>query len=1110
MGVQNHKSNHEPAETQSRNSERDFLVVGVGASAGGIQALKSFFSRVPKDSGMAYVVILHMSPQHESKLAEILQTASEIPVRQVTERIKIEPDHVYVIPPNRTLGMTDGHLALFEIKGPESRRSPIDIFFTTLAENNEERGVSVVLSGSGADGSLGVKRVKEYGGVAFTQNPEEAEYGDMPRNAMATGLVDYVLPVAQIPAKIISYKEHFGIVHLPLDEVPKDKEHALLEIFTQLRIRTGHDFSNYKRGTISRRIERRLGLREIKSLDEYARILRTDPQEAHLLMKDLLISVTSFFRDQQSMEKLAKIFLPRIVASVESDRPVRIWVAGCATGEEAYSLAMLLFEMTDHEQFPNFQIFATDLDQSAIDVAREGFYKEADVVEISPERLRRFFERQPGGYRIRREVREAILFAAHNVIKDPPFSHLDLVSCRNLLIYLNRKIQTRLLEIFHFALNASGTLFLGGAESIDGAGDLFTPIDKEHLIFASRPVPPRTLPVPEVSLRPHRAATFEKEKTPEESRAIERLQYVDLHERLLEQYGPPSVLVNAEHEIVHLSENAGRYLQIVGGNPSYNLLRIVHPELRLQLRTALYQAVQDRVNVEVRGLHLDLKEGPEVINLLVKPVMREQDPSRGFILVVFEEVSTKGKKNKAPASKPAARGVGVLEEQLVTLKSQLRATVEQYEVQQEELRASNEELQAMNEELRSSAEELETSKEELQSVNEELSTVNQELKIKIDELSEAVNNFTNLMNATNIGTIFVDRQLIVRQFTPSALETFNLIPTDIGRALTDITNKLKDVDLLGDMNSVLERLQTVEREVKSVEDRSYMLRMSPYRTSDDRIAGVVITLVDVSDLTRAREDLKRAGERLETGVAERTRELADANEALRAEMNEREQVEEARRELLGQLVSAQEDERRRFALDLHDQLGQGLTALRLKLDSMSKQVDTPLQLRSGLGDLETIARQLDSDVDFLAWQMRPVTLDDLGLAAALSNYVKEWSQHYRIAAQFRAGASLNERFDPHIENNLYRIAQEALNNCAKHAKCTRATVLLERREDEVVLIVEDDGFGFDQEIVQEGQWGLIGMRERAALMNGSLEIESDEGAGTTIFARVKAKVSGDA
>ncbi len=1087
-----------------------FLIVGLGASAGGIQALKDFFGQVKKESGMAYVVILHMSPEHESKLAEILQVTSSIPVTQVREREQIKPNHVYVIPPNQSLAITDGHLQLTAMIGMEERRSPVDLFFRTLAETNESRAVSVILSGTGANGSMGMKRIKEYGGIAFAQDPEEAEYTDMPRNAIATGMVDYVLPVAEIPAKIVSYKEHLGTVQLPEppEEVPKTDEQALLDIFTQLRVRTGHDFSNYKRGTILRRIERRLGLRELPGLAAYSNYLRQEPQEVHALMKDLLISVTNFFRDQESIDALFNKIILKIFDTKSVDDPIRVWVAGCATGEEAYSIAMLLSEyITSHGRPANLQVFATDLDQEAIQIAREGYYKEAEVADVSADRLRRFFNREAEGYRVRRELRESILFAVHNVIKDPPFSHLDLISCRNLLIYLNRTAQGRVLEVLHFALNPGGHLFLGASESIEGAADLFATVDKDHHIFRSRPVPPRAFPVPEITFRPPMAPLIDKEKSAEEMRAIERLSYVDLHQRLLEQYGPPSVVVNEEYDIVHLSERAGSYMQITGGEPSHNLLKVIRPEIRLELRTALYQAVHDRINVEANGLKVGTDDGGiQTINILVRPVLREEDVTRGFVLVLFQQVkdghAAKGLTEETEkASEPLARR---LEEELVHSKAQLRATVEQYEIQQEELRASNEELQAMNEELRSAAEELETSKEELQSVNEELTTVNQELKIKIEELSQANNNFQNLMNSTNIGTVFLDRSLKVRQFTPSARETFNLIRTDIGRPLMDITSKFADSQLLPDMEAVLSKLQAIEREVQSTHDRSYMMRLLPYRTIDDKIDGIVITVVDVTEQTRARQDLRKAQEELEARVNERTRELASANEALRSEVSERVQVEDSRMMLLSQLVTAQEDERRRFALDLHDQLGQQLAALRIKLESLTPQIKDEPKLVSSFQELQAIVKQLDSDVDFLAWQLRPVALDDLGLPAALANYVKQWSDHFGITGLFRSGDLKDERFAPLIETNLYRIAQEALNNCAKHSKCSRAEILLERRDHHAVMIVEDDGVGFNPDDVnsQDGHWGLLGMRERAALLRGTVEVESSPNKGTTIYVRV--------
>jgi two-component system CheB/CheR fusion protein len=1100
----NDRAGHQPTP-----QEDEFLVVGLGASAGGIQALKEFFSRVPKDSGIAYVVILHMSPDHESKLAEILQATSLIPVKQVRERVKVVPNHVYVIPPNQNLAMTDGHLQLTDMIGVEERRSPVDLFFRTLAETNDSRAVSVILSGTGANGSMGIKRIKEYGGVVFVQDPSEALYTDMPRNAIATGLVDHVLPVAQIPAKILSYNEYRGSIQsLDAPLIPATDEQALRDIFTELRMRTGHDFSNYKRATILRRIERRLGIKEFSGLPEYAQHLRENRQEPQALMKDLLISVTNFFRDPKSVEALAERVMRPIFATKKTDEQVRVWVAGCATGEEAYSLAILLTETLETSQTqPQIQVFATDLDAESIAIAREGYYSEAEVADISPERLRRFFLKEHDGYRIRRELRETVLFAAHNILKDPPFSHLDLISCRNLLIYLNRTAQLRVLEVMHFALNPNAYLFLGASESIEGSIDLFSTVDKEHHIFQSRPVPTRAVfPVPDVAFRAPVMMPLEKERTQQEVRAMERLSYVDLHQKLLEQFAPPSVVINEDYEIVHLSDSAGRYLQIGGGELSNNLLKLVRPELRLDLRTALYQAVQNHVQVQTSTLAVRIDDETSAkVRISIRPVLQEGSAARGFILVVFEE----GRQEDVAvpsasfaATEPMARQ---LEEELLNSKSQLRATVDQYEIQQEELRASNEELQAMNEELRSAAEELETSKEELQSVNEELTTVNQELKIKIEELSQANNDFTNLMNSTDIGTIFLDRSLRVKLFTPRSRDAFNLIPTDIGRPLLDITNKLIDPNLLDDIENVMKTLHKVEKEVASVDGRYYALRILPYRTTEDRIDGVAITFLDITDRKIANDELERIRGELETKVLERTNELASSNANLSLEVAERRQSESVRVKLLNRLVNSQEKERNRLARDLHDQLGQQLTALRLRLEALRASSGKRNQLNADLTSVLSVLDQLDTDVDYLAWELRPVVLDDLGLNEALKVYVDRWRGHMGIEAEFHGSGLVDKRLPVDVENNLYRIAQEALNNVAKHSASSRVAVLLERRDGHAVLIIEDNGVGFQYRGELDGtnqNLGISGMRERAALIDGTFEIESTPEKGTTIFVKV--------
>ena len=1349
-----------------------FMVVGLGASAGGIHAFKEFFSNVPERSGMAYVVILHLSPDHDSQLAGVLQQSTPMPVAQVSERVRIEPDHVYVIPPNKSLSMLDGSLVLSDVTRIEERRAPVDIFFRTLAESQRSRAACVVLSGTGADGSMGLKRVKEQGGVAVVQDPAEAEYSDMPRNSIATGLVDYVLPVAEMPARLVAYRDSLSLVVTDESEETGQarrnlaEEQALAAILTQLRLRTGHDFSSYKRGTVRRRIERRIGVTQVADLPAYAKYIRENPQEARSLLKDLLISVTNFFRDRKAFEALEKLVIPRLFENKGAGGYVRVWVPGCATGEEAYSIAMLLAEYAQTlPSPPSIQVFASDIDETAIQTARAGSYTFNDVADVSPEQLRRYFSKHRDLYSVRRELREMVLFAQHDLLKDPPFSHLDLVSCRNLLIYLNGTGQGKAMSLFHFAMNPGGFLFLGGSETVGDYSDLFVAVDKNTHLYQARAAIARTA-APLLPVAPPRpvGAAPPSEDARLETRAQERLSYLDLHRRLLELYAPPSVLVNAEHEIIHLSESAGRYLKIPGGEPSYNLLTVALPELRLELRGALFHAAQHKANVEVPGLAVRVGDRVETLNVIVRPVVRGDDTARGFFLVIFEpipESAADGAEDKVlRAVEPVARQ---LEDELAHIRTQLRTTVEQYEVQHEELRASNEELQAINEELRSTAEELETSKEELQSANEELTTINQELKIKIEELSQSNNDLLNLMGSADIGTVFLDRSLRVKLFTPSARDIFNLIPADIGRPLSDLTSKLAEDGLVAQAEEVLDRLHTIEREVRTHSGVWFLMRLIPYRTAEDRIEGVVVTFLDITrrihaeeslrearaslefaleaahlgawdvDLTTGRahtsllhnqifgytepvtawgpdvfrehvhpedhakfetgfaraletgvldlqlrvrrpngsvhwihdhgrvyydgqrrphrmagvtldvterkevdalllaseermqllldsatdyaifstdaegrieswnsgaeriigytaaeavgqharmiftpedraqgadvqemqtareqgratderwhvrkdgsrfyasgvlsplgdapgsgfvkimrdltsqksadEELRNAHEELERRVSERTDELRLSVEAMLAEVKERRTAEEHARSLVGQLVTAQEDERRRISRDLHDQLGQQLTAMRLKLAALKESCGQDDVSRSRVEEVQALAERIDSEVDFLAWELRPTALDDLGLTAALTNFVKEWSSHYHIPAEahisgFGSGAL---RLPPQTETCLYRVTQEALNNVYKHAQAARVSVILERRGGDAVLVIEDDGVGFDAS--EAASWegdrglGLVGMRERAALLGGSVEFESEPGKGTTIFARVPA------
>ncbi len=815
-----------------RDPNEPSAVVGLGASAGGVAALQQFFSDMPADSGLAFVVVMHLSPDYESNLAAVLQQKTSMPVLQVTGPVKVKPNHVYVIPPQHQLTFEDSTLTLVEPQQAEGRRVTIDLFFRTLAQAYGQRAVSVILSGSDADGVIGLKHVRAQGGVTMAQDPDEAEYESMPVTAISTGMVDWVLPVAKMPAKLMEFVRNEKRIKIPpelphLDEpdakdpeapggetvsdetrAPED-ENALTEVLAHLRAQTGHDFTHYKRATVLRRIARRLQVNSLDSIPRYREFIHRHPAESHALLQDLLIGVTHFFRDRASFAAL-EANVPQLFAGKNKQDHVRVWVAGCATGEEAYSLAILLCEYAERlGNPPSIQVFASDVDEQAVQDARDGLYPATIEADVSQDRLRRFFRKDHGRYRVRKELREKVLFASHNLLRDPPFSRVDLISCRNLLIYLNPQAQERVFDIFHFALRAGGLLFVGGSESSNNVQSLFSPVDARNRIYVRRSVPrpswrvpvlpaqgpaahrvvpvatrPRPLPpLTQVEVEEVTNDDSDARYTRRERRAV---LFGELHLKLLEQYGPPSVVVNEAHDIVHLSPNAGRYLQFAAGEPSANIMSVVHPALRIDLRTALFRATQDRKPHTGTPQLVEIDGQPESVAVHVRP-MPEEDPAKGFFLVLFQKQAEPGPKSVPPPPSDVTRE---LDREIQYLKEQLNSTVEQSEAAGEELKASNEELQASNEEMRSATEELETSKEELQSVNEELSTVNHELKSNVEELSRANADLNNLMASTDIGTIFLDRQFRVQRFTPSAQRIFNLIPSDLDRPLADITHRL--------------------------------------------------------------------------------------------------------------------------------------------------------------------------------------------------------------------------------------------------------------------------------------------------------------------------------
>ena len=847
-------------------------VVGLGGSAGAIDALKTFFSSMPSDSGLAFVVVLHLAADHESIVAELLERVTAMPVRQVQTTIEVKPDTVYVIPPGKALSAINGFLELSEPEARPGRHVTVDMFFRTLADTHGPHAAAIVLSGGDGDGAIGIKRIRERGGLTIAQDPLEADHPGMPESAIATGMVDWVLPMAQMAERLLDYFRIGQSLRLPPEEHATEvsrapqvnaDEAALRDVLNFLRSRTGRDFSYYKRATILRRIGRRMQVNGVEGLTEYLNCLRTRSGEAGALLRDLLISVTNFFRDAECFSAL-EAHIPELFRGKGADDTVRIWVTACATGEEAYSIGMLLSE---HARTlaapPTIQIFATDLNNNAVQIARDGLYPLIIRADVSEDRLTRFFVREHHGYRVRRELREMVLFAMHDLLRDSPFSRLDMVSCRNLLIYLDRPAQTRVFEILHFALRPQGKLFLASSETIDEGNPYFSVVDKKHRIYSQRSAPRSTVPVPtgpstlgwamEASRTAQRTPVistlaFEPSSLPQfrdrlPMRNRDAL-WGELHLRLLEELAPPSVLVDVEHDIVHLSSRAGRYLQYGAGEPSRNLLRLVPIGLRIELRAALYQAAQTGQSIETAAMPISVDgEGFSVV-LRVVP-MRENGVD--FNLVVFEATANPpDSATKARARNEAEPVAQQLDRELERMKTHLRNTVEQYEASTEELKSSNEELQSINEELRSATEELETSREELQSINEELTTVNLELKSKVDELAHANSDMQNLMDATAIATIFLDRDLRITRYTPSAVRLFNFIPSDIGRPLSDLTPQLQYGELSNDAAQVLEQLVPIEREVGRDDGSWFLARLLPYRTIEDRIAGVVLSFINIT------------------------------------------------------------------------------------------------------------------------------------------------------------------------------------------------------------------------------------------------------------------------
>jgi two-component system CheB/CheR fusion protein len=838
----------------SNDRGRSPIIVGIGASAGGVQALQTLFEALPDGTGASFVVIVHLDPQAHSELANILAFRTHMPVVQVQTKEEIKPNHVYVIPPDRRLQIANHEISAAEFDKPRGQRTAIDLFFRSLAERIGD-GFAVILTGAGSDGAIGVRAIKEAGGIVLVQDPEEAQHASMPRSAIATGVADFILPLRELAARLVELIAKKRSVA----ELGKVDHELLGRVFAHVSLRTGHDFSKYRRSTVLRRIARRMQVTRTDDLQAYYQFLRTSAGEAQALVSDLLISVTTFFRDAEVFELLRASIVPQLFKGKDPNDPIRVWVPGCATGEEAYTIGILLLEEASrHELRPPIQIFGSDLDTHALATAREGRYPIAIEVDVNEDRLRRFFVREADHYRVRQELRDIVLFASHSLLKDPPFSRVDLVSCRNVLIYLDHEVQEQVLNTLYYAIDAGGYLLLGPSESAERPPGLFRVINQKARLYQSTAAPTDKARVLPQLLGTGRTKELPMQRPLTPSVAMSA---VAAHRRALEQAAPPSILVDASHRVLHLSENAGRYTQPVSGPLTGDVVDLVRPEFRAELRAALHRALEQRHPTLSLPILVNFNGAPHRVDLQVRPVSPEEG-AEGTALVLFiegEAVDT----SRVSGQQVTDETVRRLTEELQLTQARMRTLREESAAANEELRASNEELQSINEEYRSTSEELETSKEELQSINEELTTVNSELKQRLEAVSRANSDLQNLMAVTEVGTLFLDTGLCIRRFTNRVTDLFSITPADEGRPITDFARKLEYEDLAKDAQAVLDHLSPIRREVHSRLNSWFDVRLRPYRTVENKIDGVVITFSDVTDRRKIEEELRECETKLQ-------------------------------------------------------------------------------------------------------------------------------------------------------------------------------------------------------------------------------------------------------
>ncbi len=1222
-----------------------FPIVAIGASAGGLEAYKEFFHALPLDTGMAFVVIQHLDPSHESMLTEIIAKVTRLPVEEVKAGAAIRPDRVYVIPPNALMAMAGGVFQLSPRGGAPGQHLAVNFFMHSLAHEHKTAAIGIILSGTGSDGTAGMEDIKAEGGITFAQDPATAKYDGMPRSAIDSGCADFILAPMDMAKELQRIQHHpYSIpdAYRKLEEPGAERlgEEAHVEeqgkepvlpaasrihtkhfsaVLAQLRKSSGVDFSQYKPNTVHRRALRRMVLLKIDSLRDYASYLKEHPEEGEKLFDDVLISVTSFFRDFEVFEALKTEVYPAIVKDKGNNGVIRMWAPGCSTGEETYSLAMTLLEfLGDRASSFQVQIFGTDLNEKGIQKARAGIYRESIANEVSPERLARFFVKVEEGYRVNKAVRDMCIFARQNLANDPPFSQMNIVVCRNLLIYVQPVLQRKIIPILHYALKPSGFLVLGSSESVSAFPELFSTVDKKYRIYAKKAITSRLHYDFVQSNYPTQAmlrGSGDALKSPSAVGNDELDAQAEADRVVLREHSPVGVVINTEMEVVQFRGQTTPYLAPAPGKPSLSVLKLARNGLAIELRALITAAAKKGGTARKDGIAFEGDGHKRVLNLSVTPLgdrrlRKERARNRDFFLILFDEVTPPRPKAASEGKTKSRRRNGLeserLQQELASTRDALRSAIESEDSLKEEFQSANEEILSANEELQSTNEELETSKEELQSANEELGTLNAELRSKNIELRGVSNDILNLLNSTRIPVVMLDLQLSIRRITPAATKLFKVLPADVGRPFADIklnidASDMTSHDLELQIAKVLDSLQPVEREVRDLKGRWHAFSILPYRTQENKIDGVVLALQDIHAVKSANEQLTKSANFFR-GIIDTVREpllvldheqrvVAASQSFLRTfevtleqtvnrplyelgngqwnipalcsllervlpeeqavtdfraendfeklghrtmllnarrlvqpdqlhpmillaieDITEREKAQEIENERLAwrreqlkalneSLQKAREEERTRVARDLHDDIGQILTALKMDLAWIGRHVpEGESEVHGRLQGAVKLIGEGAQSVRKIYTGLRPSLLDDLGLVAAIEWQSSEFASRTGIPCQVSA---LEDplRLDNHRATALFRIFQECLTNVARHASAKSVRVSLFSQADDVVLTVQDDGKGFEESRTQKSL-GILGMKERAQACGGNVEISSAHGKGTTVTVRV--------